>query len=61
MTLARERQLDLRTSSYIIAISRVGRAAVLQGVSEGMAANIEVHDLRDGIDLLGDFHHRSGH
>jgi glutamate dehydrogenase (NAD(P)+) len=31
-TLARERSLDLRTAAYIIAIGRVGRAAVLQGV-----------------------------
>jgi glutamate dehydrogenase (NAD(P)+) len=30
--LAQERNLDLRTASYIIAIGRVGRAAVLQGV-----------------------------
>jgi glutamate dehydrogenase (NAD(P)+) len=30
--LAQERKLDLRTASYIIAIGRVGRAAVLQGV-----------------------------
>ena len=30
--LANERQLDLRTAAYIIAIGRVGRAAVLQGV-----------------------------
>jgi len=30
--LARERNLDLRTAAYIIAIGRVGRAAVLQGV-----------------------------
>ncbi len=30
--LAQERGLDLRTAAYIIAIGRVGRAAVLQGV-----------------------------
>ncbi|MBM2809318.1 MAG: NAD-specific glutamate dehydrogenase, partial [Chloroflexi bacterium] len=30
--LARERDLDLRTSAFIIAVGRVGRAAVLQGV-----------------------------
>ena len=30
--LASDRHLDLRTASYIIAIGRVGRAAVLQGV-----------------------------
>lgn len=31
-SLARERDLDLRTAAYIIAIGRVGRAAILQGV-----------------------------
>jgi glutamate dehydrogenase (NAD(P)+) len=30
--LARDRHLDLRTAAYIIAIGRVGRAALLQGV-----------------------------
>jgi len=30
--LASERNLDLRTAAFIIAIGRVGRAAVLQGV-----------------------------
>jgi len=30
--LADERGLDLRTAAYIMAIGRVGRAAVLQGL-----------------------------
>ena len=31
-TLAQEKKLDLRTAAFIVAISRVGRATVLQGI-----------------------------